>query len=205
MGRMRGLAARLNRRLCHADVAWRLQAGARCRARAKARRCVRHCTDRRRRSNSNAWTCFRRRILFPVSRSPCGICSVKSSRHPVYSLLGYSHAYPKLPYASQLFGDAPEDTLAGCRAARERGFRAVKCGWGPFGRGSLAEDRDQLQAAREGLGRDGTLLDRCRSDLARGCRCRGRAHRHARGGRRHLAGGTIPRRCLRRLFGARRA
>ena len=38
---------------------------------------------------------------------------------PVYSLLGYSHAYPKLPYASQLFGDAPEDTLAGCRAARE--------------------------------------------------------------------------------------
>jgi L-alanine-DL-glutamate epimerase-like enolase superfamily enzyme len=42
--------------------------------------------------------------------------------------------------------------------ARDRGFRAVKCGWGPFGRGSLADDRDQLQAAREGLGRDGTLL-----------------------------------------------
>jgi L-alanine-DL-glutamate epimerase-like enolase superfamily enzyme len=77
---------------------------------------------------------------------------------PVYSLLGYKHAYPKLPYASQLFGETPEHTLAGCRAAREGGFRAVKCGWGPFGRGPLAEDRDQLQAAREGLGRDGTLL-----------------------------------------------
>ena len=34
----------------------------------------------------------------------------------------------------------------------------MKCGWGPFGRGSLADDRDHLQAAREGLGREGTLL-----------------------------------------------
>lgn len=77
---------------------------------------------------------------------------------PVYELLGYSHAFPKLPYASQLFGDTPEETRKGCKAARDNGFRAVKCGWGPFGRGSLADDRDQLQAAREGLGADGTLL-----------------------------------------------
>jgi len=77
---------------------------------------------------------------------------------PVYELLGYPRAYPKLPYASQLFGDTAAETLAGCRSARERGFRAVKCGWGPFGRGTLAEDRDHLQAAREGLGPDGTLL-----------------------------------------------
>ena len=77
---------------------------------------------------------------------------------PVYELLGYKQAYPKLPYASQLFGDTPAETLAGCRSAREQGFRAVKCGWGPFGRGSLTDDRDHLQAAREGLGRDGTLL-----------------------------------------------
>jgi L-alanine-DL-glutamate epimerase-like enolase superfamily enzyme len=77
---------------------------------------------------------------------------------PVYELLGYPRAYPKLPYASQLFGDTPAETLSGCRAARERGFRAVKCGWGPFGRGTPSEDRDHLQAAREGLGPDGTLL-----------------------------------------------
>lgn len=77
---------------------------------------------------------------------------------PVYELLGYKKSYPKLPYASQLFGDTPAETLAGCRAARERGFRAVKCGWGPFGRGSLKNDRDHLHAAREGLGKDGTLL-----------------------------------------------
>ncbi len=77
---------------------------------------------------------------------------------PVYELLGYTRAFPKLPYASQLFGDTPDETLKGCEAARDNGFRAVKCGWGPFGRGSLANDRDQLQAAREGLGPDGTLL-----------------------------------------------
>jgi L-alanine-DL-glutamate epimerase-like enolase superfamily enzyme len=77
---------------------------------------------------------------------------------PVYELLGYRRAYPKLPYASQLFGDTAAETLAGCRSAREKGFRAVKCGWGPFGRGSLADDRDHLQAAREGLGPEGTLL-----------------------------------------------
>jgi L-alanine-DL-glutamate epimerase-like enolase superfamily enzyme len=77
---------------------------------------------------------------------------------PVYELLGYNKAFPKLPYASQLFGDTPQETLAGCRRAREAGYRAVKCGWGPFGRGSLKDDRDHLQAAREGIGPDGTLL-----------------------------------------------
>lgn len=82
----------------------------------------------------------------------------KKRNAPVYELLGYKKAHAKLPYASQLFGDTPAATLAGCRSARDKGFRAVKCGWGPFGRGSLADDRDHLQAAREGLGPEGTLL-----------------------------------------------
>jgi L-alanine-DL-glutamate epimerase-like enolase superfamily enzyme len=77
---------------------------------------------------------------------------------PVWRLIGYKKAYPKMPYASQLFGDTPQLTLEGCRRARENGFLAVKCGWGPFGRGTVAEDRDQLAAAREGFGPDGTLL-----------------------------------------------
>jgi L-alanine-DL-glutamate epimerase-like enolase superfamily enzyme len=82
----------------------------------------------------------------------------KRQGEPVYKLLGYERAYPKMPYASQLFGETAEETRALCRTAKEAGFRAVKCGWGPFGRGSLKDDRDQLQAAREGLGKDGTLL-----------------------------------------------
>jgi L-alanine-DL-glutamate epimerase-like enolase superfamily enzyme len=77
---------------------------------------------------------------------------------PVYKLLGYDRAYPKTPYASRLFGDTPQETLEGGRADRRAGFRAVKFGWGPIGRGSLKDDVDQFHAAREGLGDDGILL-----------------------------------------------
>ena len=73
---------------------------------------------------------------------------------PVYRLLGYPKAYPKVPYASMLFGDAPQETLEKCRRAQQQGFRAVKLGWGPFGHGSLRADIDQVVAAREGLGPD---------------------------------------------------
>jgi L-alanine-DL-glutamate epimerase-like enolase superfamily enzyme len=82
----------------------------------------------------------------------------KKRGEPVYKLLGYERAYPKTPYASQLFGDTPQETLDSCRAACNAGFRAVKCGWGPFGRGTLQDDADQLAAAREGIGPDGILL-----------------------------------------------
>lgn len=82
----------------------------------------------------------------------------KKRAAPVWQILGWERAHPKTPYASQLFGETPEATLAGCRAARAAGFKAVKCGWGPFGTSTLAADRDQLQAAREGLGPEGVLL-----------------------------------------------
>jgi len=77
---------------------------------------------------------------------------------PVWRLLGYERASAKTPYASLLFGDEPQQTLEHCRAMVEQGFRAVKLGWGPFGRGTLGADEDQLAAAREGLGPDATLL-----------------------------------------------
>ena len=77
---------------------------------------------------------------------------------PVWRMLGYQKAYPKTPYASMLFGDDPSQTLAAARGAVAAGFRAIKCGWGPFGRTTLTADADQLQAAREGLGPDGILL-----------------------------------------------
>ena len=77
---------------------------------------------------------------------------------PVYRLLGYEHAYPKTPYASQLFGETPEQTFAMARQRRAEGYRAVKFGWGPYGRGTVAEDTAQVAAAREGLGNDATLL-----------------------------------------------
>jgi len=82
----------------------------------------------------------------------------KKESAPVYKLLGYDKAYPKLPYASQLFGDTPQETFELCRGVRENNYRAVKCGWGPFGRGTVKDDADHLRAAREGIGAEGTLL-----------------------------------------------
>lgn len=82
----------------------------------------------------------------------------KARGEPVWTLLGYRHSYPKLPYASQLFGDRPDDTHQLAKSARAQNFRAVKFGWGPIGRGDLQTDNHHLQAAREGLGKDGLLM-----------------------------------------------
>lgn len=82
----------------------------------------------------------------------------KKTARPVYDLLGIRKTYPKTPYASQLFGDDPEQTRAKAKASRDRGYTAVKFGWGPYGRGAVAADRDQVAAARDGLGADGILL-----------------------------------------------
>ncbi len=101
---------------------------------------------------------------------------------PVYQLLGDAHAVPKTPYASLLFGDTPQQTLAKARDVREQGYIAAKFGWGPFGRGTAQDDGDQLHAAREGLGPEAILLvdagtvwrsvddARMRLDVLRECR-----------------------------------
>ena len=77
---------------------------------------------------------------------------------PVWKLLGIREAQPRRPYASVLFGDEPEETLAKARAIRAEGYRAAKFGWGPYGRGGVEADAVQVAAAREGLGPDGVLL-----------------------------------------------
>jgi len=82
----------------------------------------------------------------------------KKLGEPVWKLLGYKQSFPKTPYASVLFGDTPQETQKKGRAAQAAGYRAAKFGWGPFGRTTVAADREQLHAAREGIGSDGLLL-----------------------------------------------
>jgi L-alanine-DL-glutamate epimerase-like enolase superfamily enzyme len=82
----------------------------------------------------------------------------KSRGQPVWKLLGYCESFRKLPYASQLFGDTPEQTHARAVAARKNLYRAVKFGWGPIGRGNLKTDIDHFWAAREGLGKESLLM-----------------------------------------------
>jgi L-alanine-DL-glutamate epimerase-like enolase superfamily enzyme len=81
----------------------------------------------------------------------------KRLNEPVYKLLGYKKAYPKLPYASQLFGNTPGETFEKAKKTRVTGFKAVKFGWGPFGKTGLKSDIGHLVAAREGAG-ENTLL-----------------------------------------------
>ncbi|WP_153799005.1 mandelate racemase/muconate lactonizing enzyme family protein [Foetidibacter luteolus] len=82
----------------------------------------------------------------------------KYKGEPVFSLLGTSMVYPKLPYASQLFGDTPEQTFAKATHTRLAGFKAVKFGWGPFGKLGLDNDIAHINAAREGMGKDAYLM-----------------------------------------------
>lgn len=76
----------------------------------------------------------------------------KKLNEPVHKLLGYKKAYPKLPYASQLFGDTPEETFIKAKAAKITGYKAIKFGWGTFGKEGLDNDIAHLIAAREGVG-----------------------------------------------------
>lgn len=77
---------------------------------------------------------------------------------PVYRLLGYQRAFPKTAYASQLFGDDAEETFRKAREITSTNYRAAKFGWGPYGRGTIADDAQHVRAAREGLGKDRLLL-----------------------------------------------
>jgi L-alanine-DL-glutamate epimerase-like enolase superfamily enzyme len=81
----------------------------------------------------------------------------KQRGEPTWRLLGWEKSYPKQAYASQLFGDTPEMTLALAQQVRAEGFTAAKFGWGPFGQ-DLSADEAHVRAARQGLGRDIRLL-----------------------------------------------
>jgi D-galactarolactone cycloisomerase len=76
---------------------------------------------------------------------------------PVHVLLGGKVRKAVPAYGSVLFH--PLDTLAD-RIGRMRagGFRAIKLGWDPFGKGSVADDEKLVQAARKAAGDEMTLL-----------------------------------------------
>jgi L-alanine-DL-glutamate epimerase-like enolase superfamily enzyme len=77
---------------------------------------------------------------------------------PVYRLLGGEGQHAKLPYASVLFGDTPEETFQIARGLKERGFRAAKFGWGPLGSKDAAFDEALVRNAREGIGEQAELM-----------------------------------------------
>ena len=81
----------------------------------------------------------------------------QKTQAPVYELLGYRKAYPKLAYASMLFGDTPEQTRQNVADAASRGFRALKLGWGGYGV-NLEQDIAHIEEARREAGPDISIM-----------------------------------------------
>jgi L-alanine-DL-glutamate epimerase-like enolase superfamily enzyme len=85
-------------------------------------------------------------------------CLGRAKSEPIWRLLGYEKSYPKLPYASVLFGDTAQETKQKALAMKQAGFKAVKFGWGPFGTTTVEADAEHIFAARDGIGDDGYLM-----------------------------------------------
>lgn len=81
----------------------------------------------------------------------------QATGQPVSRLLGGRYRERVQPYASLLMQE-PEPLRDCLLAARARGFRAFKIGWGPFGRGSESVDEQIVRAAREAVGPQALLM-----------------------------------------------
>lgn len=81
----------------------------------------------------------------------------KALGQPVSRLLGGCYRDRIRPYASMLF-DEPGALREKLQAQVERGFRAIKMGWRPFGRVSRKKDEELIRTARETVGDDVELM-----------------------------------------------
>lgn len=81
----------------------------------------------------------------------------KATGQPVGRLLGGRYRERVKPYASVLM-DHPGPLGELMTRLREDGYKAVKMGWGPFGRESHALDEAIVRAAREALGPEVELM-----------------------------------------------
>ncbi len=81
----------------------------------------------------------------------------KALGQPIWALLGAKYRESVPAYASTIFRPTPSDMQCAVAGYLEQGFRAIKFGWGVFGR-DLALDVALVQAAREEAGPDTVLM-----------------------------------------------
>jgi len=81
----------------------------------------------------------------------------KVTQQPISRLLGGRHRETIKPYGSVLM-DEPDKLRARLEDGLERGFRAFKIGWGPFGRVDASTDEATVKVARQTLGADVELM-----------------------------------------------
>jgi L-alanine-DL-glutamate epimerase-like enolase superfamily enzyme len=81
----------------------------------------------------------------------------KVAQQPIHRLLGGKLRDRVKAYASMLM-EEPTKLRDKLQAAKERGFRAFKIGWGPFGRSNDATDELIVRSARDAIGEDCELM-----------------------------------------------
>jgi len=81
----------------------------------------------------------------------------KACSQPVSRLLGGDYRRAIKPYGSILF-DEPDALRAKLLSVVERGFRAIKMGWRPFGRRDRKFDEQLVRTARRAVGDDVELM-----------------------------------------------
>lgn len=94
-----------------------------------------------------------------VSAIDCALWSIRAQAEgkPLYDLFGGRKRDRIEAYASTLFRETPDGMREAAKGYVERGFRAVKFGWGVFGEDE-GRDRELVAAAREALGPDRKLM-----------------------------------------------
>lgn len=81
----------------------------------------------------------------------------KAKGKPVCELLGEPHKQRFRAYCSILFGDTPSETGELARRFADKGFTAIKFGWGPMGE-SEESDNAHVKAAKDGAGEEIDIL-----------------------------------------------
>src|SRR5579862_431038 len=81
----------------------------------------------------------------------------KAIGRPVYQILGGAYRKRVRAYASTLFRPTPDEMKRACQFYLERGFTAIKFGWGVFGQ-DRKRDIALVKAARDTIGPDTDLL-----------------------------------------------
>jgi L-alanine-DL-glutamate epimerase-like enolase superfamily enzyme len=81
----------------------------------------------------------------------------KVTRQPIWRLLGGKHRDHIRPYGSLLMAE-PKLMRERLQAAKARGFRSFKIGWGPFGRRDAKTDEAIVAAARDAVGPECELM-----------------------------------------------
>ena len=81
----------------------------------------------------------------------------QATGQPIGRLLGGCYRTRVRPYASLLMQE-PAPLAEHLQSIKAAGFGAFKIGWGPFGRGTAAQDEAIVRTARETVGRDALLM-----------------------------------------------